>query len=341
VLGRLGTAKALEAVRAAAKDSDADVQDAAIRALADWPNAAPLADLLAIAKADAKPARQVLALRGYVRLVGVASAPGTEKVGMFRQALALAKRPEEKKMVLAGTADAPSLESLEMAKGYLADADLKAEAAVAVIKIAAAIGGSDQDAAKAALKQVIAAPPGDAAKQQAQDALNSIEKNEDFITAWVVSGPYMQKDKDGAALFDVVFPPEGPDGAKAAWKPLPAGTIDAGAPGVVNLAKAVGGDNRVAYLRTAVYSPKAQAAQLELGSDDGIKVWLNGKVVHANNANRGMTPNEDKAKVSLNQGWNVLLLKVTNGGADWAASARVRAADGGRLEGLKFKADGM
>jgi hypothetical protein len=100
------------------------------------------------------------------------------------------------------------------------------------------------------------------------------------------------------------------------------------------------GDNHAAYLRTFVFSPKAQEAQLELGSDDGIKAWLNGKQVHANNAARGCEPNQDKVKLTLKEGWNELMLKVNNGGGDFAACARIRAADGAKLQGLKVNVEG-
>ena len=98
------------------------------------------------------------------------------------------------------------------------------------------------------------------------------------------------------------------------------------------------GDNRAGYLFTRVYSPKEQPARLELGSDDGIKAWLNGHPVHANNALRGMNPGDDKINVTLKDGWNTLLLKVTNNGGGWNACARLRAPDGGTLADVRAEA---
>jgi hypothetical protein len=106
----------------------------------------------------------------------------------------------------------------------------------------------------------------------------------------------------------------------------------------MELDKLFGTENSAAYLRTKVWSDKEQKAQLEIGSDDGIKVWLNGQVVHANNATRGVNPGEDKVEVILKQGWNQLLLKVTQGGGEWAVCARLRKTDGSKLEGLKVQA---
>ena len=112
-----------------------------------------------------------------------------------------------------------------------------------------------------------------------------------------------------------------------------------GNPYGLNLAQAVGGENRAAYLRARVSSPKAQAALLEIGSDDGVKVWLNGKVVHANNASRGVNPGEDKVAVNLVAEWNDLMLKVTQGAGDWGACVRLRTPDGGDLGGIRVGAD--
>ena len=65
-----------------------------------------------------------------------------------------------------------------------------------------------------------------------------------------------------------------------------------------------------------------------------MKVWLNDKVVEANNVIRPCTPGEDKVKVMLNHGVNRLLLKVTQGGGEWSACCRLRAPDGAPLDGV-------
>ncbi|MCS7192202.1 MAG: hypothetical protein NZ937_04370, partial [Armatimonadetes bacterium] len=60
--------------------------------------------------------------------------------------------------------------------------------------------------------------------------------------------------------------------------------------------------------------------------------WLNGELVHSNRVYRGLAIDQDKVKVKLKQGSNLLLVKVENGGGDWAVSVRVRDPD----ETLKF-----
>ena len=98
-----------------------------------------------------------------------------------------------------------------------------------------------------------------------------------------------------------------------------------------------GGENCVAYLRCAVNPAQEREAVLEIGSDDGVKVWLNGEIVHANNVTRGLQPGQDKVPVKLRSGKNDLLLKVTQGGAGWAACARFRAPGGDEIPGLRVQ----
>ena len=109
-----------------------------------------------------------------------------------------------------------------------------------------------------------------------------------------------------------------------------------GRKGVINISELIGStENAAAYLRARIWSAKQQRGTLQLGSDDGVKVWLNGRLVHANNAVRGVTPGQDKIDVTLKRGTNELLLKVTNGGGDWGAIARLVGAGGKPLKGIR------
>ncbi|MEK7474091.1 MAG: ThuA domain-containing protein [Candidatus Coatesbacteria bacterium] len=142
---------------------------------------------------------------------------------------------------------------------------------------------------------------------------------EDYITAWEVAGPFTKAGTGGRALFGEVFPPETPGATGVAWRAVTA----EGGPPVVDLLKAVGGEERVAYLRATVESPVDQDAALELGTDDGVKVWLNGAVVHANDVMRGLEPGSDSVAVKLVKGANTILMKITQGGGGWEACAAV------------------
>jgi hypothetical protein len=103
----------------------------------------------------------------------------------------------------------------------------------------------------------------------------------------------------------------------------------------MDLLKALGGQQCVAYARTWLHSDRDHAAVLELGSDDGVKVWLNQKQIFGLNVARPLQPGSEKVKVMLHAGWNPLLLKITQNNLGWEFCARIRNADGSHLDGLR------
>jgi hypothetical protein len=74
------------------------------------------------------------------------------------------------------------------------------------------------------------------------------------------------------------------------------------------------GENSSWYFHRTATVPADVETELSLGSDDAIAVWVNGKQVHANKAQRGVAPDQDKVKVQLTKGDNAILIKVVNGG---------------------------
>lgn len=74
------------------------------------------------------------------------------------------------------------------------------------------------------------------------------------------------------------------------------------------------GDNTAIYFQRAITVDRNAAYLLSLGSDDGIRVWLNGKEVFSRKITRGVAPDSDRAVVELIKGENSILVKVVNGG---------------------------
>ena len=72
-------------------------------------------------------------------------------------------------------------------------------------------------------------------------------------------------------------------------------------------------DNSAVYLYRVITSEEATEVKISLGSDDGIKCWLNGDLVHENNISRGVAADQDSATLTLNEGQNNFLMKVVNG----------------------------
>ena len=77
-------------------------------------------------------------------------------------------------------------------------------------------------------------------------------------------------------------------------------------------------DNHVAYGSIALNSPRAQKATMLAGSDDAVKVWLNGQLVHNNPITRNANDFQDRFPVTLKAGKNILLVAVYEGGGNWS-----------------------
>ena len=96
-------------------------------------------------------------------------------------------------------------------------------------------------------------------------------------------------------------------------------------------------ENSVGYA-VAYITADADIADLtlKLGSDDQIKVYLNGKPIHSHDEARPFEKDEDTVPgLSLKKGLNVLVMKVVNEEEDWAVSARFVDKDGKPIAGLK------
>ena len=152
LLGQLGARAGFERVRGASTDADEGVRDAAIRALADWPNAEAVPSLMELARNSPQTKYQVLALRGVARLAPTAG-DDASKVALLRDALGVAKRGEEKQLMLAALANVRTAGSIEVAQSVLGDVGLRDEAASTILKIAREMKGTDLQAAKPALQK--------------------------------------------------------------------------------------------------------------------------------------------------------------------------------------------
>ena len=336
VAGKVGDPQALPVLRQALKDKNADIQAAAIRALSDWPDAAPLNDLLAVAKSSKNQKFRVLALRGYVKLISYESAKSSEEiVAMYRTAMSLATNNEEKRQVLSGLSAVASEDALTFTGKYLDDATLQEEAATTLINIASDL---DEDAIivhKPLLLKALGLLSNEDLKESAQSMINQMERFEDHITLWQIAGPYDQQDMD---LFDYAFAPETAESKSVKWEKCPTDS-DPGNYWHINLSAIYGNNGMVAYLRTYVFAPADLDVRLEMGSNDAIKAWVNDLLVHGNDTARGISPGEDKVVVSLKKGWNTLMIKIINVGGAWGGSARIRNTNGSHIDGLKFSID--
>jgi len=127
-----------------------------------------------------------------------------------------------------------------------------------------------------------------------------------------VAGPFDDRD----AGFQTVHPPEmraidlavtfGSGGKRIRWEKLkPSRMFD--------FHKKYGTtDGRSCYAYLRLISPRRQQVLLTPGSDDGLKVWVNGKVVHEHDLVRGGLPLQDVVFAELQAGSNEVLFRVRN-----------------------------
>jgi putative membrane-bound dehydrogenase-like protein len=134
---------------------------------------------------------------------------------------------------------------------------------------------------------------------------------------WHIVGPFDLG--HGDAGLDKEFPPEKAidlkasyDGktGKVTWK-----TVKPNAQGYVDLQQHYAGhsDQIVSYLYREIESPADQDATVQIGTDDGGKLWVNGALVYTNRKHEAAKPAADSVKVKLKKGKNTVLLKITNG----------------------------
>ncbi len=96
--------------------------------------------------------------------------------------------------------------------------------------------------------------------------------------------------------------------------------------GAVDLLKLFPGATKAAaYAYLEIDSPIGKNLALKLGSDDGIRAWVNGSLVWSNQTLRSLTPDEDAVPIHLVKGRNAILLRIDQAGGDWGFSAKLRS----------------
>jgi alpha-mannosidase len=155
-------------------------------------------------------------------------------------------------------------------------------------------------------------------------------------TEWLVCGPFPNAECKGftedylvsAGGEAAIVPKEGmshdsatAEGGKATWK-----SRKPSADGIVDFVDALSGENDVVgYAFCFIPSEEDAAASIELGSDDGVRLWINDKLVHDHHEHRGLNPGEDTVIVQLKKGLNRCLVKVDQGTGGWGFHLRLGA----------------
>ncbi len=191
----------------------------------------------------------------------------------------------------------------------------------------------------AANRQVAAAQKQkDDAEQRLKNALARLAERKktkpaptlSFVRDWQLLGPFAST---GDQAHDAVYPPEREPvrlektydgfGGPVKWRPYHSAEdkIDLAAFFQYREAGA-------AYAVSWVYSDGDQAVTLGVGSDDGVRLWVNREKVDDVKGGRQAKPGQDVVKAHLREGWNEILAKVDNITGTWELYLEFRTADG-------------
>jgi WD40 repeat protein len=131
--------------------------------------------------------------------------------------------------------------------------------------------------------------------------------------SWWIAGPYSD-DMKASHPPEKSADPEAPPGPEAGsqawgiWRPLLGRPRE-----FVDLGPMMGhAENISAYVLLRVYSRKAQPAAILVGSDDQVRLWVNGVLLHETTHARRAEPDTAAVPVRLREGWNTILARVAN-----------------------------
>ena len=152
------------------------------------------------------------------------------------------------------------------------------------------------------------------------------------LGAWHSLGPFIAADFDKA--HETAFGPEKtPDEidlakkyaddklawiARAEWKD-----------GVVN--NTLEGESAATYLYRTIDAPTRRRMTISLGSDDSLRVWINGQQVFNLKVTRAAAADQDTITIPLEAGTNHLLMKVCNSGGAYGFYFKPTGENTGRL----------
>ena len=157
-------------------------------------------------------------------------------------------------------------------------------------------------------------------KADIEQFIKKVKSTNSFVTDWWIIGPFDNIERKG---FDTIYPPEttfdttknytGIDRLKVKWQRYNnqrSGYID-----FVKEFQPV--EEGVAYAYRTISVSKDTKLNIGVGSNDGIKLWVNGKLELLNKASRKAEPNQENFTVSLKRGDNTILLKIDQLGGGW------------------------
>lgn len=156
-----------------------------------------------------------------------------------------------------------------------------------------------------------------------------------FVRSWKIVGPFPWDEDDGFTVTHVDQPDVDLDATytvddeELRWERVRTEDVA----GHINLMGVVGPHTHcAAYAWTTVHVEEEIDVILQIGSDDGVKAWVNGEAVHEHNIDRGVSLDADQAPATFQEGENEILMQITQNLGGWGFCLRLTDADGMPLE---------
>jgi HEAT repeat protein len=337
--GRKQDALFLPLLNEAARNADPLFRHAALNALIDSQLSGALEGLAALAS-SATPEERPLVLDSVRRMAcvlrdrGERDAAGKAYLTLYQ----VADTPELREAGLEGVKQFPIPEAFDVIMSTMTPDEVAGLSPGVMFALAKAMAdaGRVEDAQKLQDSVMARMNTTDAVR----DAIRVLEPSNPgpemalrlgFVNAWHVVGPFPwsmgnafsvtninEPDIDLSATYAV-------DDKTVAWKEVSTPALN----GLINLMGDIGPLEHVcAYAFTKITVPEAADAVVRTGSDDGIKVWVNGQPIIENNVDRGADIDQDQGAAKLNAGENTLLVEITQNGGGWNFCLRLTRPDG-------------
>ena len=160
-----------------------------------------------------------------------------------------------------------------------------------------------------------------------------------FLRDWLIAGPFDNTDRRG---LDRMLGPEQTTDRKASFA-----TWDGPQPwrrfhtadviGIADLGQFLNRRDAVSACALCfLHSPREQRAQLRVGRNDEMAVFLGGKEIWRQTGGRRLIPDDGIVPITLPAGTTPLLLKVCNLGGEWGFAARLTDEKGQPLQGVEI-----
>ena len=331
LLALSGSDEACAFVQSAVKQGAPDLRRVGLATMKAWPNAAPIDDLVAVFKAPRSSEERSLALEGCIAIAQyVDDAPA-----LFKQILERVSTDADRKQILGGMGKVgETAEMIRIAEEFFDNPALRPTAGLTMVHVSNRLRRSDEDAAMATLEKVIQEVGHADVRQRALNVIKEIEKQEGWIATWKLNGPYEHDDaKSGDQIHAMQFGPE-VDGETVEWIDLPSGAVDGESKVDLERAFSATPDHCTAYLVSYVWAEEAGDYLFQMHVDDLFSLNINGEeaIEKRGSSNEGV-------KVALKEGWNRLMLKVSDHEGGWTFRCRFRNLEGRKPVGMKYQAE--